>query len=69
MSGVPSVVPAYSNATSSDNLSPELTKVLVAWPGLPPVVKAGILAMIDAAARADRDSEVNCAGQPSVSGI
>jgi hypothetical protein len=46
---VPSVVPPNSNAPISVHLPPELAKVVSAWPDLPAVVKAGILAMIEAA--------------------
>ena len=49
-SEVPTVVPSFSEPPSALHLSPELKKLVEAWPNLPQVVKAGILAMIDAAA-------------------
>jgi hypothetical protein len=46
---VPTVVPTSSRGFSNVHLTPELTKIIDAWPSLPPVAKAGILAMIEAA--------------------
>jgi hypothetical protein len=46
---VPTVVPTFSRRLSNAHLTPELAKIIDAWPSLPPVAKAGVLAMIDAA--------------------
>ena len=43
------MVPSFSESPSALALPPDLSKIVNAWPGLPPVVKAGILAMIEAA--------------------
>jgi len=44
------MVPSSSESISSLHLlPPELSKIVVAWPGLPTVVKVGILAMVKAA--------------------
>ncbi len=48
-SEVPTVVPSRPNALSPSHLAPELNKIVDAWSSLPPIVKAGILAMIEAA--------------------
>jgi hypothetical protein len=49
--GVPTSLPGFSNT----HLTPELTKIIDAWPLLPPVAKAGILAMIEATKGAQVD--------------
>jgi hypothetical protein len=46
---VPTVVPCPSNDAPLLPIPPELTKVINAWPSLPPALKASILAMIEAA--------------------
>jgi hypothetical protein len=46
---VPTLVPSKSHSRSSARLSPEISQIIDAWPSLPPVAKAGILAMIEAA--------------------
>jgi hypothetical protein len=46
---VPTVVPTSSRGYSQPHLSTELAKIIAVWPSLPPVAKAGILAMIEAA--------------------
>src|SRR5262245_4637728 len=50
---VPALVPSPSDVTSHTNLSPELTRIIHAWPILPAVVRAGILAMIEASEGTD----------------
>jgi hypothetical protein len=47
---VPTVVPSSSEFPFARHIPSELAKVVIAWPGLPPIVKAGILAMINASA-------------------
>jgi hypothetical protein len=49
------VVPSLSESPPAFHLPPELVKIVNAWPGLPQVVKAGILAMIEAAAEAQAE--------------
>src|SRR5262249_53360257 len=46
---VPPVVPTTLHCTCINSHSPEITKIANAYPDLPAVVKAGILAMIGAA--------------------
>jgi hypothetical protein len=46
---VPTVVPTKLRGSSNLRLTPELAKIIDAWPSLPPVAKAGVLAMIEAA--------------------
>jgi hypothetical protein len=43
------MVPSLSDDPPALSLPPELAKIVDAWPSLPRVVKAGILAMIEAA--------------------
>jgi hypothetical protein len=43
------VVPTFSKSPSERHFSPELRKIIDAWSDLPPIVKAGILAMVNAA--------------------
>jgi hypothetical protein len=45
---VPTLVPSSLHHFSFDNLSPELVKIIAAWPNLPQVIKTCILAMIEA---------------------
>jgi hypothetical protein len=52
-SQVPTVVPSLSGARPSSDLSPDLTRVVGAWPSLPAVIKAGILALVQAAGGPD----------------
>jgi hypothetical protein len=47
---VPTVVPSFSEFPPTSYLPPELVMIVNAWPGLSPIVKAGILAMINAVA-------------------
>jgi hypothetical protein len=57
---VPTVVPTKLRRLSNLHLPPELTKIIDAWSSLPPVAKAGVLAMIEAA----RGVRVNETGEP-----
>jgi len=43
------VVPTTLHGTCITSHAPELAMIAESWPDLPPVVKAGILAMIEAA--------------------
>jgi hypothetical protein len=45
---VPPVVPSSSDLPPTVSLPPELSNLVAAWPDLPPVVRAGILAMVAA---------------------
>ena len=52
---VPTVVPTFSRGLSHVHLTPELAEIIDAWPSLPSVAKAGVLAMIEAAKGAQMD--------------
>jgi hypothetical protein len=56
---VPTVVPTSLHDFSNAHLTPELTKIIDAWPSLPTVAKAGVLAMIEAA-KANQMGHVRC---------
>jgi hypothetical protein len=48
-SKVPTVVPTPSRAASSSQLPPDLALVVASWDRLPEAIKAGVLALVQAA--------------------
>ena len=48
-SEVPAEVPSRSEAVSSSHFPPDLARVMATWDRLPEAIKAGILALIQAA--------------------
>jgi hypothetical protein len=46
---VPALVPSPSEAASGPVFSPDLARVVAAWPDLPDAIKAGVLAIVQAA--------------------
>jgi hypothetical protein len=44
------VVPSLLESPSERHIPPDLIKIVNAWPSLPAVVKAGVLAMVEAVA-------------------
>src|SRR5262249_20262228 len=62
---VPIVVPSSSRGFSNVHLTPELAKIVNVWPRLQPAIKAVIVAMIDAAERAQE----NDLGRTKLSGM
>jgi hypothetical protein len=51
---VPVVVPSPSEAVSGPDFPPDLARVVAAWPDLPQAIKAGVLALVNAAAGGER---------------
>jgi hypothetical protein len=47
---VPTVVPSLLESPFVRDFPPDLIKIVNAWPSLPMVVKAGVLAMVEAVA-------------------
>jgi hypothetical protein len=50
---VPTEVPSQSEAVSSSRFPPDLARVVATWDRLPEAIKAGILALIQAAGGAN----------------
>ena len=46
---VPTVVPSPTGAVSGPELPPDLARVVAAWDRLPAAIRAGVLAMVEAA--------------------
>src|SRR5688572_544573 len=46
---VPGVVPSPPGAISAPQFPPDLARVVAAWDRLPPAIKAGVLALVQAA--------------------
>jgi hypothetical protein len=44
------VAPLGAQKSDAEQADPELARLVAAWPSLPPAVRAGITAMVDAAA-------------------
>ena len=56
--GVPTVVPSRPSAVPDAELPPDLARVVAAWADLPDAIKAGVLALVHAAA-GDRGAQRN----------
>ena len=50
---VPTVVPCPSGAISGLDFPPDLARVVAAWDRLPEAIKAGVLALVQAAGGSD----------------
>jgi hypothetical protein len=51
---VPTLVPTTLTGFSRNQLTPDLSRIIDAWPSLPSFVKAGVLALVEAAKKAQK---------------